>query len=77
MKWRHASNREGKTHYSELGPRPKCGKYDGERKESVNIVGRYFVRCASCGCIVDGADSLSGATRKRNRAGMKKQEGTK
>lgn len=44
---------------------PRCHRDSGERKETVNIPTRYFVRCASCGYIVEG-DSQSGATAKWN-----------
>jgi hypothetical protein len=37
----------------------------GERKESVNVPLRYYVRCGGCGYTVSG-DSQSGATRKWN-----------
>lgn len=45
---------------------PKCGMDSGERKESVNLPTRYFVRCASCGYIVAG-DTQTGATAKWNK----------
>lgn len=70
----HASNRAGKTHYAEPEPCPKCGKYDGERKESVNVTGRYFIRCAACGYTVAGGESLPEATKKWNRESQRKQE---
>jgi hypothetical protein len=37
----------------------------GERKESVNVPLRYYVRCGGCGYTVSG-DSQSCATRKWN-----------
>ena len=70
----HASNRAGKTHYVELGPCPKCGKYGGERKESVNVAGRYFIRCAACGYTVAGSKALSEAAKKWNRESRRKLE---
>lgn len=50
-----------------LSPGPRCGMDSGERKESVNVPLRYYVRCAGCGYTVSG-DSQSGATRKWNTA---------
>ena len=52
---------------------PKCGRDSGERKASVSLPTRYFVRCASCGYIV-GADNQSTATRKWNMEGRNEQE---
>ena len=49
---------------------PKCGMDSGERKASVCLPTRYFVRCASCGYIV-GGDSQATATRKWNTEGRK------
>ena len=54
-----------------LAPCPKCGMDSGERKESVNLPTRYFVRCASCGYAVAG-DNKSSATAKWNK---QKREG--
>lgn len=45
---------------------PKCGMDSGERKESVNLPIRYFVRCASCGYIAAG-DTQSSTTAKWNK----------
>lgn len=44
---------------------PHCGRDSGERRESVNVPLRYYVRCGGCGYTVSG-DSQSGATRKWN-----------
>ena len=49
-----------------LAPCPKYGMDSGERKESVNLPTRYFVRCASCGYVVAG-DTQSSATAKWNK----------
>ena len=51
---------------------PKCGRYSGERKESVNLPVRYFVRCASCGYIVSG-ETQSAATNKWNAESRRAQ----
>lgn len=45
---------------------PNCGMDSGERKCSVNIPERYYVRCASCGYTVGGSTSQSGATVQWN-----------
>lgn len=34
---------------ADLEPCPKCGRLGGERKQSVNITGKYYVRCRCCG----------------------------
>lgn len=47
---------------------PICGMDSGERKESVNVPTRYYVRCASCGYIV-GGKSQSIATARWNKRG--------
>ena len=49
-----------------LGLCPKCHRDSGERKASVNLPTRYFVRCSSCGYIV-GGNTQSGATAKWNK----------
>lgn len=51
---------------------PKCHRDSGERKESVNLPVRYFVRCASCGYIVSG-DTQSAATNKWNSESRRAQ----
>lgn len=60
------SNRKPK---GKLGLCPKCGRDSGERKASINLPTRYYVRCASCGYIVGGADQAA-ATTKWNREGQ-------
>lgn len=60
-------NRKEKGH---LELCPKCGRDSGERKASINLPTRYFVRCASCGYIV-GGDTQGAATTKWNREGRK------
>lgn len=52
---------------AELPLCPKCGMDSGERKESVNMPERFYVRCASCGFTVSGA-TQSAATGKWNKA---------
>lgn len=49
---------------------PRCGMDSGERKASINLPTRYFVRCASCGYIV-GGDNQDAATKKWNAEGCK------
>ena len=50
-----------------LGLCPKCGMDSGERKCTIHLPERYFVRCASCGYIVGGWDSQNRATAQWNR----------
>lgn len=54
----------------ELALCPKCGMDSGERKASVNLPTRYYVRCASCGHIV-GGESQAAATKRWNTEGGK------
>lgn len=49
-----------------LGLCPKCGMDSGERKASVNLPTRYYVRCSSCGYAVGGNDQAA-ATAKWNK----------
>lgn len=51
---------------------PKCGRDSGERKESVNLPVRYFVRCASCGYLVAGSTQFA-ATNKWNAESRRAQ----
>lgn len=46
---------------------PKCGMDSGERKCTVNLPERFFVRCGSCGYIVGGNDNPYGASAAWNR----------
>lgn len=52
---------------------PKCGRDSGERKCSVNIPERYFVRCYSCGFIVSG-NTQSSATARWNALSLEKRD---
>lgn len=63
-------NRNNRKPKTSLGLCPKCGMDSGERKASINLPTRYFVRCASCGYIV-GGDNQAAATTKWNREGRK------
>ena len=58
-------NAYGKRPRGALEVCPKCHRDSGERKESVNLPVRYFVRCASCGYLAAG-DTQSAATLKWN-----------
>ena len=58
-------NAYGKTPRGSIGLCPKCGMDSGERKCSVNVPEKYYVRCSSCGYIVQGS-SQSGATLRWN-----------
>lgn len=62
----HRTTGRGRDFYHELGPCPKCGMTAGERKESVNAAGRYYIRCASCGYLVGAASDYRVATRRWN-----------
>lgn len=62
----HLSTVLGRNFYHELGLCPKCGMAAGERKESVNTVGRYYIRCANCGYLVGAASDYRVATRRWN-----------
>lgn len=55
---------------ADLGLCPKCGRDSGERKATIELPIRFFVRCASCGYIV-GAETQSAATHKWNREARK------
>ena len=46
---------------------PKCGMDSGERKCTVNLPERYFIRCASCGYIVGGFNTQTSTTAAWNR----------
>lgn len=50
-----------------LGHCPKCGMDSGERKCTINLPERYFVRCGSCGYTVGGGNTQFGATAQWNR----------
>lgn len=63
-------NKNNRKPKGELALCPKCGRDSGERKASINVPTRYFVRCASCGYIV-GGDSQAAATKKWNTEGRK------
>ena len=63
-------NKGNRKPKGELGLCPKCGRDSGERKASINLPIRYFVRCASCGYIV-GGDNQAAATTKWNREGRR------
>lgn len=51
---------------------PRCGMDSGERKCSVNLPERYYVRCYRCGFIVAG-DTQSAATNKWNTSSRRTQ----
>lgn len=51
---------------------PKCKMDSGERKCSVNLPERYYVRCYRCGFTVSGA-TQSAATNKWNTASREAQ----
>ena len=51
---------------ADLGPCPKCGNLGGERKLSVNIVGKYYVRCRCCGYTTESNGTPNNATKKWN-----------
>lgn len=46
---------------------PKCGMDSGERKCTVNLPERYFIRCGSCGHIVGGYNTQASATAAWNK----------
>lgn len=58
-------NARNRKPITDLSTCHRCGMDSGERKESVNVPLRYYVRCGGCGYTVSG-DSQSGATRKWN-----------
>lgn len=60
-------NAYGKTPRGGIELCPRCGMDSGERKCSVNIPEKYYVRCTSCGYIVSG-ETQSAATNKWNAA---------
>lgn len=63
----------GRDRRRELLPCPRCGMTAGERKESVNAVGRYFIRCAICGYTVK-SDCEAIAARNWNRESREAQK---
>lgn len=46
---------------------PKCGMDSGERKCTINLPERYYVRCESCGYTVGGHDSQCNASAQWNK----------
>lgn len=62
-------NKGNRKPKSALGLCPKRGRDSGERKASVNLPTRYYVRCASCGYTVGGCEDQAAATTKWNREG--------
>lgn len=46
---------------------PKCGMDSGERKCTINLPERYYVRCGSCGYTVGGHDNQYSASAQWNR----------
>lgn len=58
--------RRRRSNLADLEPCPKCGKLGGERRASVNVPDRYFVRCRVCGYAVQSMGGTSNATRLWN-----------
>lgn len=59
----------------DLEPCPMCGKYGGERKESVNTIGRYYVRCRCCGYMTSSRVGTNNAARVWNQQSRAKKGG--
>lgn len=72
-KYGYAPTSGGRDRRRELLPCPRCGMAAGERKESVNVVGRHFVRCAACGYTVQ-SDCEMIAARNWNRESREAQK---
>ena len=64
-------NKGNRKPKGELALCPECGRDSGERKASVNLPTRYYVRCESCGYIVGGCEDQAAATTKWNREGRR------
>lgn len=54
---------------------PKCGMDSGERKCSVNLPEKYYVRCGSCGFIVSGNTQSSATNRWNAMTRVKRERG--
>lgn len=63
-------NRNNRRERGKLELCPRCGMDSGERKASINLPTRYFVRCATCGYIV-GAENQAAATARWNKESRK------
>ncbi len=56
---------------ADLEPCPRCGKFGGERKQSVNITGKYYVRCRCCGYTTSSNGEPNNAVAIWNRQSRK------
>ena len=48
---------------ADLEPCPRCGKFGGEHKQSVNVPDRYYVRCRACGYTTTSMGGTNNAVR--------------
>lgn len=58
----------------DLEPCPMCGKYGGERKASLNVTGRYYVRCRCCGYMTSSRGGTNNAVRIWNQQSRAQKE---
>lgn len=56
---------------ADLEPCPRCGKFGGERRQSVNVPDRHYVRCRACGYTTTSMGGTNNAVRIWNERSRK------